>query len=103
MRAKQRGNLYHFYDGILCVTGHEPATGHAYGYHVNALSHHNGYICVCACLYVHSIIVTNVVTVQHLTYALMCVIMLACVDKPFLSGEIHFIISFEKLPEDYSL
>ena len=42
---------------------------------------------------------------QHLTDALMCV-MLACIDKPFLSGEIHLIISklsFEKLPEDYSL
>ena len=63
------------------------------------------FVCVCACVRacVYSIIMTNVVNATRHRHS--CVIMLTCIDKPFLNGKIHFIItklSFEKLPEDYS-
>ena len=56
-------------------------------------------LCVCVLHYCDQCCECN--TSQMLS----CVIMLPCIDKPFLIGKIYFIISklsFEKLPQDYS-
>ena len=66
-------------------------------------------VCVCVCVYVFMRVCVLHYCDQccecNTSQMFPCVILLSCIDNPFLNGKIHFIISklsFEKLPEDPS-